>query len=47
MATDKLTGNMPTEIMAGYLHHRGVELNMDAAAFQTAVQMAESVFVGH
>ena len=47
MATDKLTGNMPTEIMVGYLHHRGVELNMDAAAFQTSVQLAESIFVGH
>jgi hydroxymethylglutaryl-CoA lyase len=44
MATDKLTGNMPTEIMVAHLQHRGVELNMDAAAFGAAVQLADGVF---
>jgi hydroxymethylglutaryl-CoA lyase len=47
MATDKLTGNMPTEIMVAHLQHLGVELNMDAAAFQASVQLADGVFAGH
>ena len=44
MATDKLTGNMPTEMMVAHLQHLGVELNMDAAAFGAAVQLADGVF---
>lgn len=47
MATDKLTGNMPTEIMVGHLQHLGVEMNIDATAFQASLQLAENVFAGH
>ena len=47
MATDKLTGNMPTDIMVAHLQHLGVELNVDSAAFQASVQLADCVFAGH
>lgn len=47
MASDSLTGNMPTEIMVGHLQHLGVDMNIDATAFQASLQLAENIFVGH
>jgi hydroxymethylglutaryl-CoA lyase len=47
MATDKLTGNMPTEIMVSHLHNLGIELGIEHAAFQQSLQLSDSVFKSH
>jgi hydroxymethylglutaryl-CoA lyase len=47
MATDKLTGNMPTEMMIGHLQHTGVELGLNDDAFRASVQLADSLFAAH
>ncbi len=43
MAKDDLTGNMPTEKMLGYFEERS-PLNLNRAALEVAMQMAQSVF---
>lgn len=47
MATDKLTGNMPTEMMVSHLHNLSVELAYDHVAFQQSIQLADHVFKAH
>ncbi len=44
MATDKLTGNMPTEKLVAYFDERGVALGLDRDAFRTAQTAAGDVF---
>ena len=47
MATDKLTGNMPTELMVGHLRHLGYEQSLDQEAFTGALRLAADVFSSH
>jgi hydroxymethylglutaryl-CoA lyase len=47
MATDKLTGNMPTEVMIGHLQHTGVELALDDEALRASIHIADRLFSGH
>jgi hydroxymethylglutaryl-CoA lyase len=47
MATDKLTGNMPTELMVGHLRHLGYEQSLDQEAFTEALRLAADVFSSH
>jgi hydroxymethylglutaryl-CoA lyase len=47
MATDKLTGNMPTEIMLHHLQGLGIDLGLDASALQESIQLADDVFPMH
>jgi hydroxymethylglutaryl-CoA lyase len=44
MATDKLTGNMPTEKLVAYFEESGVDLGLDKEAFQLAQLAAGKVF---
>ncbi len=44
MATDDLTGNMPTEKMIGYFEQQGLDLGLDKTAFEKAVQQSSQVF---
>ena len=44
MATDKLTGNMPTEKMVAYFEERGVDLGLNMEAFHIARTAAGEVF---
>jgi hydroxymethylglutaryl-CoA lyase len=44
MATDKLTGNMPTEKIIAYFEESGVDLGLDKEAFQVAQAAAGNVF---
>ena len=45
MATDALTGNMPTENLIAYLHdEKNLELGLNYTAFSTAMQQVDSVF---
>ena len=47
MATDKLTGNMPTELMVDHLRHLGYEQTLDQEAFTAALRLAADVFSSH
>jgi hydroxymethylglutaryl-CoA lyase len=47
MATDKLTGNMPTEMMIHHMHNLGIELGLEAQALIDSIGMADSVFPAH
>lgn len=47
MATNTLTGNMPTERMVNHLHALGIETSLDTDAFMASVQMADRVFSPH
>lgn len=47
MATDTLTGNMPTELMVGHFVHRGIEAGIDSEAFSEAMRVADNVFLSH
>lgn len=47
MATDKLTGNMPTENMIGFLQNKGIETHLNLVEFQKSMLMANSVFPAH
>jgi len=44
MATDELTGNMPTEHLVAYLQTQGEALDLDMQAFQEAQVAAQQVF---
>lgn len=44
MATDKLTGNMPTEKLVAYFDQSGVDLGLDRDAFRLAQVAAGEVF---
>ncbi|MGY2134093.1 hydroxymethylglutaryl-CoA lyase [Hymenobacter sp. HD11105] len=44
MATDKLTGNMPTEKLVAYFEESGVDLGLDKEAFKLAQLAAGKVF---
>lgn len=47
MATDKLTGNMPTEMMIHHMHSIGIELEIDSKALIDSIGLADSVFTAH
>ena len=47
MATDKLTGNMPTELMVDHLRHSGYEHAINQEAFTAAMRIAADVFSSH
>lgn len=47
MATDDLTGNMPTERMLGYFLDKGTSIGLDMDAFGVAMRMANEVFPAH
>ena len=44
MATDKLTGNMPTEEMIAYFNAEKIGINLDETAFQKSMHLALNVF---
>jgi len=44
MATDNLTGNMPTENLISYLEKNHISHNLDKQAFNNAVQNAKQIF---
>jgi hydroxymethylglutaryl-CoA lyase len=44
MATDKLTGNMPTENLISYFRTNNINLNLDINAFKNALELSSSVF---
>ena len=44
MAKDDLTGNMPTENMVYYFQSLGLDLGLNAEAFQTAMESAQLLF---
>jgi hydroxymethylglutaryl-CoA lyase len=44
MATDKLTGNMPTEIMLHHMQVLGMEIGLNTTQLEEAVRMADGVF---
>jgi len=44
MATDKLTGNMPTEEMIAYFNAEKIGTNLDNIEFQKSIQLALNVF---
>lgn len=44
MATDDLTGNMPTERMLKWFNEHGVETGVDAKAFSDAMELSLSIF---
>lgn len=44
MASDKLTGNMPTENMLAYFEGKGIDTGLDKTAFNLAMLEANSVF---
>jgi len=47
MATDKLTGNMSTEVMLGHLHQLGYDTSIDGSVFEEAKRVSASVFSSH
>lgn len=47
MATDKLTGNMPTENLLKYFAENKVESKLNEQAFQQAMSMALTIFPNH
>ena len=44
MATDKLTGNMPTENLVSYFKINNINLNLDTNALNKAFELSSSVF---
>jgi hydroxymethylglutaryl-CoA lyase len=44
MATDDLTGNMPTEEMISYFNSENLGINIDNSEFQKSMMMALNVF---
>ena len=44
MATDKLTGNMPTENLLSYLSKNNIQSGIDPTAFQTAMDLSFNTF---
>jgi hydroxymethylglutaryl-CoA lyase len=44
MATDKLTGNMPTENLLAYFDKRNIEHGLDKEAFIEAMSIANTIF---
>lgn len=44
MASDDLTGNMPTEIMKLWFDTKGIETGLDTKAFERSIQQALRVF---
>lgn len=47
MATDKLTGNMPTENMISFLQKKGIETQLNLTEFRKSMLLADSVFPAH
>lgn len=45
MATDELTGNMPTEKMVSYFDEHKITTNLDMKQFSKALQQSSSVFL--
>lgn len=45
MATDKLTGNMPTENMISYFEEKNINTELDLKAFSISVTLAEQTFL--
>lgn len=44
MAEDKLTGNMPTEIIINWFETKNIDLNIDKLAFQKAYNFSSMIF---
>ncbi|HNA40195.1 MAG TPA: hydroxymethylglutaryl-CoA lyase, partial [Chitinophagales bacterium] len=44
MATDKLTGNMPTENLVAYFEENNIEHGLNKEAFINAMQIANTIF---
>jgi hydroxymethylglutaryl-CoA lyase len=44
MATDKLTGNMPTENVISFLEERGLSANLNSTEFMESMRMADELF---
>lgn len=47
MAADKLTGNMPTELMIDYFNNEGFETGVELSELNNSIRIAEEVFPGH
>ena len=45
MATDHLTGNMPTELMTAFFAEKGITLGLEEAAFAEALEEVGQVFI--
>lgn len=45
LATDRLTGNIPTESILAVFEKRGIQVDLDVSAFGNAWEMAAEVFV--
>ena len=44
MATDKLTGNMPTENLLQYFKNNNIKTGIDDVAFEEAMSLSGSTF---
>jgi hydroxymethylglutaryl-CoA lyase len=44
MATDTLTGNMPTELIIDFFHQKGYILSLNSQSFTASLKLAEEVF---
>ncbi|MBC6698742.1 hydroxymethylglutaryl-CoA lyase [Hymenobacter sp. BT190] len=47
MATDQLTGNMPTERLIEFATEKGEELHLNLEALAEAMQLNQEIFAGH
>jgi hydroxymethylglutaryl-CoA lyase len=47
MATNDLTGNMPTELMLQWFQENGIETGVDSPEFKSSFEMSNSVFPMH
>jgi hydroxymethylglutaryl-CoA lyase len=47
MATDALTGNMPTERLIEFAAEKGEELHLNAEALAEAMHLNQQIFAGH
>lgn len=45
MADDHLTGNMATENLLAFLNQKGIKHDLDEAAFNDAMQLANNIFI--
>lgn len=43
-ATDKLTGNLPTEVLLSYLNHKNIDTGLNQSVFDSAYLMSGSIF---
>ena len=47
MATDDLTGNMPTELMLQWFQENGIVTGIENQEFNSSFEMSNSIFPSH